>query len=261
MQVHGMTMASGMEVFYSWLMGFAWAALFFVLMLLPKSGGKQNGMVWLPLCLLGCECVFAVLAGVFSLIHIPVGAASIGTGSLVVSAGLILYMRKPRGDCGDGSISILSGRPDTKLYIQSYYWRKGDVLLAGALAAFAVSFFLYRFCGEYAIAYATNDPADRLSAAMHIVTEGTAIYTWPNMYFGHTSNALFIETLRPVFPGHLFFRAFEIKDVFNLWLGGLLFHSALRRFSDLRSARVAFFALTFIYVLAFPLSNALFGFS
>ena len=212
-------------------------------------------MLWLPLCLLGCECYFAALAGIYSIVHIPVNPVSIGSASLAAAAALILYTfrasARNRAERGINAGTV----------VQQYYWRKGDIALAGAIGVFAVCFFLYRFCGDYVIAYATNDPADRLSAAMHIVTEQSAVYTWPNLYFGHTSNAMFIEALKPVFPGNLFFRAFEIKDVFNLWLGGVLFHAALRMYSDRGFARVAFFILTVLYVLAFPLNGALFGFS
>ena len=238
----------------------AWGVLLYALMLFPKAAGRrlkvkdqhfgstdqlskaagrQNGMIWLPLCLLGCECWFALLSGVYSLVRIPVSAVSIGTASLVCAAALILYSQRTH-------------------IVQVYYWKRGDIALAFVVAAIAAGFFLYRFCGEYVIAYATNDAADRLSAAMHIVTERTAIYTWPNMYFGHTANAMFIEALKPLLPGNLYFRAFEIKDVFNLWLGGMLFHAALRRYPGKDGV---FFVLTILYVLAFPLSNALFGFN
>ena len=231
-----------MDLLNSVMVIVSWAILFLVLMRFPKSKEQQNGMLWVPLSFLLCECVFAAFAGIFSLLHIAVNPISIGTASLSVAAVLIIYTYK-------------AGRR------QEYYWKKGDIAVAGAIAAFAVWFFIYRFGGEYIIAYSTNDSTDRISAAMHIVTEQSAIYTWPNLYFGHTANALFIEALGPFYPGNLFFRAYQIKDVINLAIGGLLFHAALRQYSDRGIPRIAFAILTFLYITAFPLSGALFGFN
>ncbi|MDR1815085.1 MAG: hypothetical protein LBR00_00175 [Clostridiales Family XIII bacterium] len=227
----------GVSIFYI----LSAAALFACVFFYPKSGERQNAVVWLAIAIMAYECWMAFLGGVLSLAHVPVSILSVGIANFVVA--FLIYRFGIRGK-----------------KLQRYAVRVIDIVFAVALAV-AVAYIAYlRFCTSAPIVYSTIDPVDRLSAAQHVVAAQSVIYTYPNMFFGHMANAMFMELLSPAFPDVLAFRAFEIKEAVNLWLAGLLFYAALRQYSGKNFQCGVFFALAFAYALGYPLNNGLYGF-
>ncbi|MCL2493473.1 MAG: hypothetical protein FWF33_05475, partial [Clostridiales bacterium] len=263
------------SVFYLITAALLFAHLFF----LRKSEKRQNAVLWLAVCILFYECWLAFAGGILSLAHIPVTLVSVGICNLLACVALRWAARRsapgedlaePKGDGSHGSLRAshenrpllapLLARLHRGFPLQAYTVRGIDIALAVCLGAVVFWLSWERFATDAPIIYATIDPVDRLSAAQHAMVADTVIYTYPNMFFGHMSNAMFMQLLDPVFHGIYTFRAFQIKESINFWLAGLLFYGALRQYSDKNFACGFFFALTFAYTLGYPWNNQLYGF-
>ena len=227
------------------------AAAFF----LPRTKARENGLIWLTVCLVLYECWAAFICGLMSLAHIPVTIVSVAIANLVSAAVIFILYRN------------LSGERDTRISLknilplrQRFMFPLADIAFAVLLAVFCIYAWKVHFGQDAAIIYGTIDPADRFSRAVGILSERTVIGPYPNMYFGHITNALFLGAMEPSFPGVFAIRAYEIKEMINVWLAGMVFYSALRQLSDKPFARAVFFALGFAYALGYPWNNSLWGF-
>ena len=237
---------------------------------LPRTKEKENGLIWLIVTLVLYECWAAFISGLMSLAHIPVDLLSVSIANIIVAGAIVvLYRKLDRSSSNRNSAiesenspfgveSISSG--SRWALRQRYSICLIDVAFTVCLVAFCIYVWHVRFNQEAAIIYATIDPADRFSRAVGILTERTVIGPYPNMYFGHITNALFMGAAEPAFSGVFMVRAFIIKDIINMWLAGMLFYCALRQFSDKTSAKIVFFILGFVYTLGFPWNNQLWGF-
>ena len=259
-------MGIGFTVFY--IISFlVWVGAVFWL---PRTKEKENGLIWLVVTLVLYECWVAFVSGLMSLVHMPVNLISISIANTVSAVAIFFLYR--RMDCSRNNMTSFIGsgtiQPVEQSSINANRWilRQRysicmiDIAFFVCLAAFCIYLWYIRFNQEAAIIYATIDPADRFSRAVGILTERTVIGPYPNMYFGHITNALFMGAAEPFFQGVYMVRAYIIKDIINMWIAGMLFYSALRQFSDKTSGKIIFFILGFVYTLGFPWNNQLWGF-
>jgi len=201
------------------------------------------------------ECWAAFICGIMSLAHIPVTIVSMAIANFIAAGAAFVFYRSLSGEPG-APLSVKSIWPMRQRFI----FPIADVAFAVMLAVFCVFVWKIHFGQEAAIIYGTIDPADRFSRAVGILSERTVIGPYPNMYFGHITNALFMGAAEPVYSGVYAIRAFEIKEMINIWLAGMTFYAALRQLSDKPFARAVFFALGFAYTLGYPWNNGLWGF-
>ena len=237
---------------------------------LPRTKEKENGLIWLIVSLVLYECWAAFISGLMSLAHIPVDLISVSIANIIAAGAIFVLYRKLDGSRNNRASAIVSeaspfgvdsARNGSRWALrQRYSICLIDVAFTVCLVAFCIYVWHVRFNQEAAIIYATIDPADRFSRAMGILTERTVIGPYPNMYFGHITNALFMGASEPFFQGVYMVRAYIVKDIINMWMAGMLFYCALRQFSDKTSAKIVFFILGFVYMLGFPWNNQLWGF-
>ena len=214
-----------------------------------STGGapkKQNAFLWLVLALFLAECWANVVAGLLSLLHIPVTLLSIGI-SHFVAAGLLYWLARRKS--GSGALKCSHSEI-----------RVADAAMGVLLLALIVVLGYVRFYTANPIIFATIDPAERLGNAMNIAIQQSVITHFPNQYFIQLTGSLFIQTLQPFAPGVLPFRFFEWKDLFNLWFTGALFYGAVSLYMRSRFSKVLSFILTFVFLLGYPWMNQLFGF-
>ena len=227
----------------------AYAALCGAIIGFPKtsdSDKKQNVFLWLVLALLAAECWASVAAGLLSLIHIPVTLISIGLAHFAGAGALYWAARRQKGT--------------GKIKCATLEIRIPDIAMGVLLLALIVFLGYMRFYTANPIIFATIDPAERLGNAMNIAVSKSVITHFPNQYFIQLTGSLFIQTLQPFMPGVLPFRFFEWKDLFNLWFTGALFYCATSLYMRSRFSKVTAFILTFVFLLAYPWMNQLFGF-
>jgi len=247
-----------MTVFASTIYILSCAAWIAAVFLLPRAKEKQNGIVWLAVSLILYECWAAFICGLMSLAHIPVTIVSASIANLLAAGAIFLLYRKLSGEPAENGLRGCV--KNSRAIIQKFSFPIADIAFAALLAVFCIYAWREHFGQEAAIIYGTIDPADRFSRAIGILSERTVIGPYPNMYFGHITNALFLGAAEPAFSGVYAIRAFEIKEMVNIWLAGMAFYAALRQLSDKPFARAVFFALGFAYTLGFPWNNALWGF-
>jgi len=225
---------------------------------LPRTKGKESGLLWLVVSVVLYECWIALVSGLMSITNIPVTLISIAILNFISGLLITMVYSKFRGDTQKPELpksikTCWAGR-------QEFSFCKVDIAFAVCLAIFCVWAWYQRFGQEAAIIYATIDPADRFSRAVSILSERTVIGPYPNLYFTHISNAMFMGAFEPVNEGVFMVRSFIAKEMINVWLAGTLFYSALRQLSDKPYAKVIFFILGFAYALGFPWNNQLWGF-
>ena len=235
----------------------AWIGVVFWL---PRTKEKENGLIWLIVSLVLYECWVAFISGLMSLVHIPVTLLSVSIANIISAIVIFMLYRKLDNIASVKSDGIVAQNGKRWALRQRFSICIVDIAFAACLAAFCIYAWYERFGQEAAIIFATIDPADRLSRAIGILTENTVIGPYPNMYFGHITNALFMGAAEPFAQGVYMVRTFIIKDFINMWLAGMLFYSALRQLSDKPFAKVIFFILGFVYTLGFPWNNQLWGF-
>ena len=222
---------------------------------MPRTKVRENGLIWLAVCLVFYECWAAFICGLMSLAHIPVTIVTMAIANFISAAVLFVFYRNMSGERGT-RISIKNILPMR----QRFVFPLADIAFAVLLAVFCIYAWKAHFGQDAAVIYGTIDPADRFSRAVGILSERTVIGPYPNMYFGHVTNALFLGAMEPAFPGVFAIRAYEIKEMINVWLAGMVFYAALRQLSDKPFARAVFFALGFAYALGYPWNNSLWGF-
>jgi hypothetical protein len=217
------------------------ASLLLTMYFYPKTSEKQNYLLWIPVCLLLFDCWICLVGGIFSLIHVP---ADITTISLVnLATAILLFWRiKKIGQ------------------IQKFEFKRIDIVFALGLAILIIGIGFIRFFHGDPIVFSTIDPAPHLKASKLILETKSVLSSFPNMYFAEFPNALFMQLLDPVFHGTLSFRAFEIKDLVNLWIAGAIFYSALRMYIRNTFSILLLIVFSLLYVFGYPLNNQLFGF-
>lgn len=223
----------------SLLYGVSVIMLILLFMIYPKSEKKLPLLSWLALALFGYE-LFASFAGaILTILNLPANISFISIVNCLVGMVLLIGVNR-------------------KTRIQKYTvsaWEIIGVLII-AVAVFCLGY--YRFEGFKTVNYETSDPAVHMRMAMECIN-GQSAAGGGGMIISQFTNALWIEMLAPICSGAYSFRAFIIKDVYNLFLAGILFFVA---FSLTNKRRVYCYVgvLTMVYLAGYPLSNLLFGF-
>lgn len=225
----------GASVFF----GIAAAALYTGAFLWKKEEEKVSGLKWLILLavLLGCYHTFA--AAVLDIIHLPVNLWSVGVWDLF-PAGFFWYglLRKKER--------------------QRYDWKLVDVIFLALLAVFVAAVAGIHYGGTaLTVNYASIDAATHFRVAMNVVNEQTLV----SMFHDSVWNALLIEFLAPFATVDYYYRWYVLGELINLALSAAIFYALLRERMKDKLSMTAGVILSLLYVAAYPLNSALFGFS
>lgn len=219
--------------------GIAAAALYTGAFLWKKEDGKPSGLKWLILLavLLGCYHTFA--AAVLDLIHIPVNLWSVGVCDLFPA--VFFWYRILRKD-----------------QRQRYAWRPVDGIFLALLAVFIAAVAVLHYGGaDLTVNYASVDAANHYRVAMNVVNEGTLV----SLFHDSVWNALLIEFLGPFTTVDYYYRWYVLGELINLALSAAIFYALIREWMKDRFSMAAGVAMPLLYVVAYPLNSALFGFS
>lgn len=211
--------------------------LVILLLLVQRSEVKINICRSIPMAVVAYECYLCLVAGLMSVITIPVDTYSISFVNVMLIILLLIWLLK-------------------KKTIQHYYVRVLDVFFLISLIVLVVYFFYKRFSPELNIVFSTSDPAVHLKSAGNFIND-KFVY---GMYIGQLLNGLFIESLLGVYSGAFIYKSFIILYAINFYVAGAVFWAMLQKYTKTMSARVLAYAMTFIYLLGYPYNDLLFGF-
>lgn len=216
---------------------FSSSVVVFLFLLLPKINKKQNLLYSLAVAIIAFECYLCMVAGVMTILHIPVDIYTIS----IVNFVIILYL-----------IYILIREHKC----QQYFIDMTDVLFIITLAVIITYIFLRRFTPDFLIMFETSDPGTHLKFAMNFVNKKAV----DGMYLGQLINGLFIESLSKIFSGAYVYKSFIIQYGINFFMSGFIFWAMVRRYGNNLIMRLFIYAVTVAYVLGYPYNDMLFGF-
>jgi len=220
---------------------FVLACLFFIvgLFLVRKSSNTLNGIAWGVASILTATCWHAVVAGIFTLVHLPVSIVSLAVSNLIAGGVLFWVIRRQR-------------------IVQRYDWHAIDTVVAAVLAVYTVVYFGLRTGGlSFSPNYLAIDPAPRFLDAVDVVNT----HAVHGMYYQSLTNGLLISTLSPLMPPDYYFKIFVFSDGLFLFLAGLMFYGVIRRYLKTTWLLWVGVGMTVIYLSGYPLNSTLFGFT
>jgi hypothetical protein len=206
-------------------------------MLLQKKEEKQNFWCALAMTIMTYECYLCLTAGILSLFHINVDIYSVSIINFLAIAGIVFFLWKKRK-------------------FQAYKFDLADTFFVLFLVVLVVLVFINRFTTDLLMIFCTCDPANHLQMAMDVVNKKTV----SGMYFGGLINGLFIESMWKFFPDILTYKSFLIQYGFNFFMAGFVFWAVVRKLADNIAIRILGYFMTFIYLMAYPYNELLYGF-
>lgn len=212
-------------------------SLYVAVFLLPKSGKKLNGVMWLILCLLAEMCWGAFAASIINLVRIPINIYSVG----------ILYLI---------SAVILGMKIHREKKIQKYEWSCLDILLS--LAVFLmIAFIVYRKAGPgMELIFFNSDAAVHLKNAVSLVLTQRL----PVMYFAPFQLGLVLEVMMPAVKIYDFYKVFIVVDAAFLGIEVIFFFQFCREYLKNWRMKVIGIVMCVLYTAGYPMLSYLFTF-
>jgi len=232
-----------MQIFNSIFYIFSIIAFLYAFFTFPKTSRKQDFFIWIPIAIVFFDAVTASVVGLIDIVHIPISIVTVGVVNVLFATGLFYWSRI---------------RLKKK---QEYEYRMSSLSFLLVLAALVAFLFLYRYSADINIVFATSDPANHLKFAQNILNTKSISGDTSPLWVTPLSNALFIETLLPVFSGVDIYKSFMIKEAINLWLAGAVFYALSARFFKNKFTILCGFVISLVYVTGYPYNSFLYGFS
>lgn len=225
----------GATVFF----GISALALYAGALLWKKEETRASALEWMVLLfvLLGCYHTFA--AAVLDIVHIPVNVWSVGVCDLI-PAGFFWYV-------------IIR-----KKCVQKYEFRIPDAVFLIILAAVIAIFAKIHYGGSALLVnYISIDAGVHFRTALDVVRSQTIA----NMFHDTVWNALLIEFLGSFTTVDSYYRLYVLGELINLALSAAVFYALIRRYMKGWFSWMAGIFLSMVYLAAYPVNSALFGFS
>lgn len=194
-----------------------------------KSCQPMNGFVWAVLSFLITICMGSILAGVISLVHIPVNIYSMAVLYGLLAAFTAYQIRR------EGMV-------------QEYEWEKFDFLVIALVTVAVAAISIKIFSPQLTYCYYNSDAGLHLKEATAIVRSQKVT----NMYFLHLQNAMLIEMVQPFVRIADWYKGYVLGDCLFLWVETLFFVALIRRFARTKASKAFALVLTVAYFLGYP---------
>lgn len=199
------------------------------LMCVKKMPEKVSFFRSLVICYITELCFGAVLAGIYSVVKIPVGLISMGCGYLVLALlvwGWIIYKRE----------------------MQKFAIYAVDVYSFLVLTLFFGLLFIKVFTPEIAIVYKNSDPGTHFLMALKVLENKKV----SNMYFAPLYNGLVLELFQPFLAKISLYKAFILADSVSNYVNLLIFYVILSTIIKSRFWKVMSPWVCILYFLGWP---------
>jgi len=202
-----------------------------------KSCQRISGFVWAVLSFLATICMGSILAGVISVLHIPVNIYTMAVVYALLAGGTAFLIHR------EGMV-------------QEYEWEKYDFIVIGVVTVVVAAVCIKIFSSQLLYCYYNSDAGLHLKEATAIVRSQKVT----NMYFLHLQNAMFIEMVQPFVRIADWYKGYIIGDCFFLWVETLFFVAFIRRYARTAASKVFAGLLTFCYFLGYPFFSFYYSF-
>lgn len=215
--------------------GFVFA--FFNAYKLKKTNNNENGFVWSVITLVTLLCASSFVAGIVSIIRIPIYPITVG----------IIYL-------GLGGLCFCINRIQGEA--QKYYWEKIDLVYIGvSVVAVSLLFYVY-FSPMISINYSNSDAAVHLMNARSVMKDGIL----HNQYFlsFHLST---VESICLSFlPEIMITNVYIIMDMVFLLIEGLFFIALIREYLNSMPKQIIGGIVVALYCAGYPLFGFLYSY-
>ncbi len=202
-----------------------------------KSCKPMNGFTWLILSFLSAICMGSIVAGVISIVRIPVNLYSMA----VIYAFIALV------------VSFFIRRDGMK---QEYVWEKFDFLMIGLATVAVAAISIKIYTPQLWYCYYNSDAGLHLKEATEIVRSQTVT----KMYFLHLQNAMIIEMIQPFVRIADWYKGYIIGDCFFLWIETLFFAALIRRYAKTKASKAFAAVITAFYFMGYPFLSFYYSF-
>ena len=225
-------------MFQSFFFLFSYIGAVLVFLLLKKSEEKQYIGMWLGISIMSISCLQVMIAGLFSLMHIPVNIVSLGICNTVflLISGWLIYKSKS---------------------VQRYIIEWCDIIFVIGVTLVVLLFWYKHYGTEFNIHYLSVDPTAHFRHALYTVNN-ESVY---GMFFAAIQNSILIELFSPILTPGTYYVAYIIGDVLYLWLAGIMFWAVIRKYMTNQFMKIAAVIVSFLYLFGYPLNVTIFGFS
>lgn len=175
-------------------------------------------------------CIGAVLAGVYSLLHIPVQLFSMGAGYALCAVliwGFIVWQRK----------------------IQPMSIYAVDIYAFGVMTIFFLLLFYQTFTLDIQLVYTNIDPANHFMEARKVMQTGVV----SRMYFAALHNGLIMSLFEPFLAEISLYKAFILADTLFNFVNILMFYVLLTTVFKSKILKILAPFICILYYLGWPL--------
>ncbi|MCD8323341.1 MAG: hypothetical protein LUC32_00025 [Clostridiales bacterium] len=203
-----------------------------------KTEKKSYTVTWFVLTVLLITCYQTFCAAILNVVGVPINIVSIGLADLIPAVFFVYHIVR------DGKI-------------QKYCFEIADIIFLALVVVFLLLLCKVHYSGsDLWINFATIDPAAHLNAAIDVIKDQCV----NNMFYSALFNGLFLETFLPARGMNYVYQSFVLSNILNCGLAGVMFFGVIRRYMGTRFEKAAGIVIAVLYVAAYPLSNALYGF-
>lgn len=215
------------------------AGSMFLGVLFYKKNDKTEPLIsWIVIDLLLVGCFQCFAAGVFDLVHIPVGLISIAIVDALASGYFWFAIKKSKSR-------------------QNYEYKWLDTVFLAVVAVIIIYICHSRYDGlALNLRYMTIDPVNHFRVAMDVLNGGTVA----SMYYEGVWNAMFIGVFAPLTTVDYYYKIFVVSELTNLALSAGIIYALVRKCTNNRFNRVAAIVISGLYMVGYPLCSMMYGF-
>ena len=202
-----------------------------------KSCQPMNGFVWAVLSFLVTICMGSIMAGVISLVHIPVNIYSMAVVYALLAL-LAAYQIRREG------------------MVQEYEWEKFDFLVIALVTVAVAAVSIKIFSPQLLYCFYNSDAGLHLKEATAIVRSQKVT----NMYFWHLQNAMLIEVVQPFVRIADWYKGYILGECFFFWIEMLFFTALIRRYARTKASKIFAVPLLVGYALGYPFFSFYYSF-
>lgn len=206
------------------------------LMCIKKVPERVSFLRSLVICYITELCLGAVLAGVYSVVKLPIGLFSMGIGYLVLALmvwGWIIYRKE----------------------IQKFAIYAVDVYFFLVITVFFGILFLKMFTVDVSLIYRNSDPGEHYGLALKVLEKGKV----SGMYFAAWYNALVMELFQPFLVRLNLYKAFILADSFSNYINILMFYTLAATFFKSKVVKALSPVICMLYFLGWPFFSYIAG--
>lgn len=194
-----------------------------------KETEKLNFFRSLVVCYITELCLGAVIAGIYSVVGIPVQLLSMGIGYFLLAIPVwarIIYQKK----------------------LQKYKIELFDIYAVLIITVFFAIMFFKVFTPDILIVYKNSDPGTHYGWALKILDTKKV----SSMYFAPLYNSLVMELFQPFLTRISLYKAFILADSFSNYINILMFYVILSNILKAKPLKVLAPFVCILYFLGWP---------